>query len=137
MANENNRNGHWTKNTRYAMGLLQTMTSRLNRPAEPAEPVVDFDDAGFNCAGESPWRATWSEVKRITAYKIDRVTVDEIRVDFALRDGTTRVITEESPGFDELMGELARHFPTVSGWRDRVVQPAFAPSVSVLYVRGD
>lgn len=118
------------------MGLLQTMTL-LSRPAEPAEPVVDFDDAGFNCAGESPWRASWSDVKLITAYKIDRLTVDEIRVDFALRDGITRVITEECPGFDELMRELARRFPTVSGWRDRVVQPAFAPSVSVLYERGD
>jgi len=119
------------------MGVLQTMTSLLSRSAEPAEPVVDFDDAGFNCAGESLWRATWPEVTRITAYKIDRLTMDEIRVDFVLRDGTTRVITEDSPGFDELMRELARRFPAVSGWRDRVVQPAFAPSVSVLYERGE
>ena len=115
------------------MSLLQTITSLLRQPAEPAEPIVHFDNAGFSCDGESPWRATWLEVKRITAYKIDRLTVDEIRVDFALRDGSTRVLTEESPGFDELMLELARRFPTVSGWRDRVVQPAFATSISVLY----
>jgi len=119
------------------MGLLQTMNSLLRRPAEPAEPVLDFEDAGFGFGGESPWRATWSEVKRITAYKIDRLTVDEIRMDFALQHGITRVITEEFPGFEELMLELERRFPTVSGWHSRVVQPAFAPSVSVLYERGD
>ena len=119
------------------MGLLQTMNSLLRRSAEPAQPVVDFDGTGFSCGGESPWRAAWSEVKRITAYKIDRLTVDEIRVDFALQDGITRVITEDCPGFDALMLELVRHFPTVSGWHGRVVQPAFAPRVSVLYERAD
>jgi hypothetical protein len=119
------------------MGLLQAMNSLLRQPAEPAAPVLDFDVSGFTCAGESPWRAAWTEVERITAYKIDRLTVDEIRVDFVLQDGITRVITEECVGFEPLMLELARRFPTVSGWRGRVVQPAFAPSVSVLYERGD
>ncbi len=119
------------------MGMLKTMNSFLRQPAEPTEPALDFDDAGFNCAGESPWRATWPEVKRITAYKIDLLTVDEIRVDFALQDGMTRVITEESPGFEGLMLELARRFPTASGWHGRVVQPAFAPCVTVLYERRD
>ena len=119
------------------MGLLPALNSLLRQPADPAEPVLDFDDLGFSCAGESPWRATWPEVKRITAYKIDHLTVDELRVEFALQDGIARVITEESPGFEKLMHELARRFRTVSGWHARVVQPAFAPSVSVLYEGGD
>ena len=119
------------------MGLLQTMNSLLRQPAQPAGAVLDFNDAGFSCTGASPWRATWSEVRRITAYKIDRLTVDEIRVDFELQDGVARVITEECSGFEGLMLELVRHFPTVSGWHGRVVQPAFAPSVSVLFERED
>ncbi len=119
------------------MGLLQTMNSLLRKPAQRAEPVLAFDDTGFSSAGEPPWRATWSEVKRITAHKVDLLTVDEIRVEFALQDGIILVITEESPGFEALMLELVRRFPSVSGWYGRVVQPAFAPCVSVLYERGD
>lgn len=118
------------------MGLLQTMNSLLRQPAQPVQPVLDFDYTGFSWAGESPWRATWSEVKRITAYKIDHLTVDEIRVDFALQDDITRIITEECAGFDALMLELVRRFPSVSGWHGRVVQPAFASCVSILYERG-
>src|SRR4051812_5560288 len=91
---------------RRAMGLLQAMNSLLRQPAEPAAPVLDFDVSGFTCAGESPWRAAWTEVERITAYKIDRLTVDEIRVDFVLQDGITRVITEECVGFEPLMLEI-------------------------------
>jgi len=36
------------------MGLLQAMNSLLRQPAEPAQPVLDFDDVGFSCAGELP-----------------------------------------------------------------------------------
>ena len=117
------------------MGLLQTMNSLLRRPAKPSGAVIDFSDSGFTCTGASPWRATWLEVRRITAYKLDRFTVDEIRVDFELQDGVTRVITEECSGFEGLMLELVRRFPTASGWHGRVAQPAFAPSVSVLFER--
>ena len=113
--------------------MLQTVSSPLRQSAEPAAPVLGFDVAGFNCDGEFPWRATWSDVRQITAYKIDRVTVDEIRVDFSLQDGTIRVITEEFAGFESLMLEIARRFPSVLGWHRRVAQPAFAPSASVLY----
>jgi hypothetical protein len=90
------------------------------RQPQAAQPLIDVDNLGFSYAGEPPWRATWRDVKRITAYKIDRLMVDEIRVDVALQDGITGGATEECSGFEGLMLELERRFPSASGWRRRI-----------------
>ena len=115
------------------MGMLQTMKSFLPKPAQPVHPDLAFDDTGFSSNGKPSWRAAWSEVRRITAYKIDLFTVDEIRVEFALQSGDALVIAEESPGFEALMLELVQRFPSATGWHGKVVQPAFASRVTVLY----
>ncbi len=75
----------------------------------------------------------WDAIVRITGYKVDLLTVDEIRMEVALSTGTSVVYSEESPGFGALMVELEHRFPSVVGWHAKVAHPAFAASTTVLF----
>ena len=48
----------------------------------------------------------WSLVERITAYKIDLITTDQVRIEFAV-GGRNYVAAEETPGWEELTNAIA------------------------------
>ena len=102
-------------------------------PPKPIDPPVTFDETGFGRPGPDGFTAAWSDVRRITGYKIDMLTWDEIRMDFYLAIDLTVIVTEESPGFADFMREVEHRFPSVSGWHSKVSQPVFAPCTTVLY----
>ena len=79
---------------------------------------------------------SWDDIQRITAYKIDMFSWDEVRMEFKTREKAV-VITEESPGFVQFMAEVVRRFPSTSEWHSKVSQPAFDPCPTTLFERQD
>jgi len=45
------------------------------------------------------------------------------------------LICEDQPGFADWEAALREQFPVVAGWRESVIQPAFARNFTVLYHR--
>ncbi len=109
------------------------MTSLFRRQSRQPNAVLIADDSGLRSEGAMPWRANWASVRRVSAYKVDLFIVDEIRVEFLMHDGAVRVVTEEDAGFETLMDQLVRRFPSTSGWQSKVLQPPFASQRTVLY----
>ena len=75
----------------------------------------------------------WDDIIEIRAYKLDFLTTDEVRFSLSLRDGTVFEMSEEQPGFAAFIEALKARFPTVQGWESRVIKPAFATNMTVLY----
>jgi hypothetical protein len=105
----------------------------MNQSQRLLDPPVTFDGQTFHRSGKEAFRALWSDVRRITGYKIDMFSWDEIRMDFELVGGRIVVVTEESAGFGDLMKEVERRFPSVVGWHAKVSQPPFAECRTVLH----
>ena len=99
-----------------------------------SDPPIAVSDSGF-CFGNLV--VDWVEIKEIVAFKLDLVTWDEVR--FAFRtsekhDDLWIEISEDQPGFKVLLGELIKRFPSVRGWEERVVKPAFATNRTRLFI---
>lgn len=114
---------------------MSTLLSKFARKkaAEPLDEPIAFDQETFSRPGQNGFTARWADIRRIVGYKIDLLTVDEIRVDFELKTNVTVIVTEESPGFGAFMSEVERRFPSVEGWFAKIAQPPFAPVNAVLY----
>ncbi|GAB3822919.1 hypothetical protein [Pontibacter rugosus] len=75
----------------------------------------------------------WADVNEIRAYKVDLLTVDEIRIDI-LSETSTITITEETPGYYIFKEKLKAVFPSLDlNWEEKVVKPAFAKNLTVIY----
>lgn len=116
------------------MGIFATIRKIFRPPHRPWDGPVTFDDMQFHVGPPNPCELAWSAIEKITAYKIDLLTVDEIRVQFDHASGGV-VVTEESPGFPEFMQEVVRRFPSAADWHAKVSQPAFATCETTLYVK--
>jgi hypothetical protein len=78
----------------------------------------------------------WSEVERIVAYKLDRMTTDEICLDI-VADGWQATYTEMTPGWYQFLEKLESVFPTIpADWDAKIALPAFARNYTVLWERG-
>jgi hypothetical protein len=118
--------------------LRRFFTSRQIRSNK--RPPIVLTTSGFELrradAGCDEFR--WDQAERILAYKVDLLTTDEIFVAFEYHDANGRQMTfevsEECPGFQDFMTALGRAFPTITAdWYPRVMKPAFARNLIVLY----
>jgi len=96
--------------------------------------VVIVNTANDEAASEF----TWKDVERIDAYKLDLVTTDCLCLAFTTgRNSSPVQVSEEWPGFEELLVTLQRNFPLMPpDWRTKVIHPAFARNETVLYEGG-
>ncbi len=114
------------------MRLISIIKNALSSSAASRDGQVTFDEHSFRVASPNSRELAWSHIQRITAWKIDLLTHDEIRVQFEHHDGVV-IVTEESPGFGDFMTEVVRRFPTAEGWHPKLSQPAFATAETVLH----
>ena len=80
----------------------------------------------------------WDSVVSILAFKVDRWTVDEIRLAFELRDGRRVEISEECGGYPELVRELPERLvgcAAFEDWWPKVAFPAFEANLTVVFGR--
>ena len=97
-----------------------------------SNPPILLSPKGFSTSGRF---VSWQDIQEIAAYKIDLLTVDEVRFSFAVSSGQALVVSEEQRGFSELVSSLALEFPSVADWESKVINPAFAGNHIVLYRR--
>jgi hypothetical protein len=78
----------------------------------------------------------WSDVVRIVAYKLDRMTTDEICLDLISNDWQA-TYTEMTPGWYQFLEKLESAFPTIApDWDAKIALPPFATNYTVLWERG-
>ena len=78
----------------------------------------------------------WSDVARITADKVDRLTWDMVCLEIQSSAGVVCTVDEETEGFWDLVGDLKRALPTSEqDWEHAVIPPAFAENRRVIYLR--
>lgn len=113
------------------MEIFATIKNIL-RSQQSADMPITFNDLQFKVGRPNSNQLAWSDVEKITAYKIDLLTSDEIRVQFDHSNGSI-VVTEKSQGFSKLMQEVVRRFPTAKDWHAKVSQPAFSSCETTLF----
>ncbi|KFN49090.1 hypothetical protein P873_12415 [Arenimonas composti TR7-09 = DSM 18010] len=100
------------------------MRRRWSGLPHPADGALHFDDAGFRRAPPDGFAAAWNEVVRISGWRSDLWSPDEVRIQVDLAGGDVVVFGEESPGFPALMVAFEQRFPPVAGWFERIALPA-------------
>lgn len=101
------------------------------RDPAPAEPIhANAEGVQLN---DSVIR--WEDIERITAYKRDCFTIDQVWFEIDTKDGK-RFLNEDVPGFWSVVESMPSHLPTFkSDWWDAVIQPAFTENRTVIYER--
>jgi hypothetical protein len=96
-----------------------------------------YEEDGFTFQFDTgPEKIKWNEIVRLTAYKEDLMTFDEMRMDIFYNDRQF-TITEETPGWFQFILKTKSVFPTIpEAWDIEIIFPAFAPNFTVLYERG-
>jgi len=140
------------------MGLLSKLTdwfrSGLVNPTSP-EPLSEeakqrwhrlevdpgkfvYQEDGFTYPfNDGVTKIKWTDIERISAYKADRFTYDEICMEIT-SGGLTWTLNEDTPGWYQLLKRLADVFPSIpKEWDWDIVQPAFATNYIILYERED
>jgi len=70
----------------------------------------------------------WSEVEKVTVFKRDRMTVDEICMVLEVSGSPALEVNEEMPGWQELVQGLPTYLPGARLWEEwfeKVAFPAF------------
>lgn len=80
-----------------------------------------------------------SRVVVVTAYKLDLVTFDQVRVRFQCGDGSVHEISEDDDGFWEVLHaatECLSGFPPVDQWKPAINAEPFARNETRLWPPG-
>lgn len=113
------------------MGGMRKILEWAKQKGEPTLGTVKLTESGF---AVSDVAMDWAAIERISAFKFDAVTMDDVYVE-SQKEGQFIRLWEEQPGFQLFVSELESHFPGVAGWRQRILSPPFAENFTVLYVR--
>lgn len=95
-----------------------------------------YDEDGFIFSfDDGSKKIRWVEINKLIAYKVDLMTVDEIRMDI-LCDTYQFTITEETPGWFQFVLKTKKVFPEINeNWDLQIIKPAFEATVMVVYER--
>lgn len=93
-------------------------------------------DDGFTVSGDCSRHIRWEEITKISAYKVDLGTVDQICMGvYTFRSVNCVELQEEWGGYKLLVAEIERRFNIAAGWWPKVAHPAFQENYTVLYAR--
>lgn len=75
----------------------------------------------------------WNDIKQINVYKVDLMTIDEIRMEIICEDKSF-LISEELPGWYQFVLKTKELFPSIpKDWDVKIIHPAFANNYSTIY----
>ncbi|QIE58651.1 hypothetical protein G5B37_03465 [Rasiella rasia] len=78
----------------------------------------------------------WSEIEKLTGFKVDRLTVDDICLKIETNNKTA-FATEEFEGWRNFIDRVLIEFPLIDkNWEEIIAKPAFERNESELYNRG-
>jgi hypothetical protein len=82
---------------------------------------------------DGPEKIKWTDIERLAAYKLDLITVDEIRMDITWNNRQF-TISEETPGWFQFVLKTKAVFPAIpQEWDISIIHPAFERNYTVLY----
>lgn len=96
------------------------------------DPAIQISEMHF-CVGEKS--VAWSSVHSIKAYKLDLVTVDEVRLFVAYDGGHTVELSEEQDGYETFIAKAEHRYGFPEGWWTKLVHPAFKRNEMTLFYR--
>jgi hypothetical protein len=77
----------------------------------------------------------WSEIEKLTGFKVDRLTIDDICLKIE-SNKKTAFTTEEFEGWRNFMNRLLNEFPQIDkNWEGIIAKPAFERKETELYNR--
>jgi hypothetical protein len=102
-------------------------------------PKILTTSEGFCFEGASWAPVKWAAVRRISTYKLDLLSTDEIRLVFEYDDAVPMHIevSEEQPGFQQFRTLTEKRFCFAGDWWETVMKPSFARNDAVLYERAE
>ena len=113
------------------MEAIKRFIEKLSTAGEPVWPPITVEPSGFRTRDRT---IQWSDIKSVSAFKRDMITIDDIWFQLEVADGHV-MLCEEQPGFNDWVLALEEQFPSVVAWQDRVVQPPFVENFTFLYSR--
>ncbi|MDN5204604.1 hypothetical protein QQ008_24645 [Fulvivirgaceae bacterium BMA10] len=97
---------------------------------------IELTENGFkvNCYEEIT-QFQWSEIEKLTGFKVDRLTMDDICIKIESNNKIVYV-TEEFDGWRIFMNRLLNEFPRIDkNWEGIIAKPAFERKETELYNR--
>lgn len=108
-------------------------TDRKNNLIRVAPSLQCSKDGFAIITNNAEQHIQWRDIQKITAYKVDLFTTDEICMEIILvQDSVT--ISEEVIGWPAFSAAVLQQFPSIpKDWEWVIAQPAFAANYTVLY----
>ncbi|TNE81470.1 MAG: hypothetical protein EP332_03515 [Bacteroidetes bacterium] len=102
------------------------------------QPSLQILPDGFSIVlGDEQTTLNWSEIEKITAYKVDRFTVDEVQLSIAIKDAIV-FVSEEMENWMSFVEEMSTQLPELeSDWIVNVTLPAFERNERVIYTKSE
>jgi hypothetical protein len=99
--------------------------------------VFTYNQNGFELPiNEELNKISWNEINKMTAYKIDLLTSDEICLFVQAKNGKQFEITESTKGWFQFIQKIKEQFPNISKtWEIEIANPAFERKETELYNR--
>lgn len=99
--------------------------------------LFNYSEFGFELyVDEKLIEIKWGEINKITAYKIDLITIDEICLFVEAKNGKQFEINESLKGWNLFNEKLIEKFPSINKkWGKEIAIPPFERKETVLYNR--
>ena len=100
--------------------------------------TFQYNDEGFTYTrGDFIKTLKWSEITALNVFKIDLVTLDEIRMEIVFGD-TCIEISEETPGWYQFISKTKEIFPIIpKSWDFEITQPPFERNYKTIYSKSE
>jgi hypothetical protein len=120
--------------TAVLVWIIIYVIRRRKTPQEHKPSVFRFQSDGFIYLPKNI-TVKWSEIIELSAYKVDLMGYDEIRLDIKYGNDVI-VISEDTPGWNDFLEKMNAVFPGIPvDWAFTIAQPAFATNLTILYRR--
>lgn len=103
------------------------------------DPVAfQYNDEGFTFTrGAFIKTLKWNDITALNVYKIDLVTIDEIRMEIVFGDKSFE-ISEEIPGWYQFISRTKEIFPSIpKTWDIEIIQPPFGTNYTTIYSKAE
>ena len=97
---------------------------------------IELTENGFQVNyDEEITQFQWSEIEKLTGFKVDRFTTDDICLKIE-SNNKTAFATEEFQGWRNFMNKMLNEFPQIDkNWEGIIAKPAFERNETELYNR--
>ncbi len=99
--------------------------------------IFKYNEVGFEIEiVNKEVKIDWKEIEEITAYKIDLLATDEIRLFLKADNGKHFDISENTDGWFQFNEKIKQHFPSINKtWEIDISSPAFVSNETIIYKR--